>query len=125
MSRSSTIVIVLASLLGLSALILGAVGAHALGNPEAWQSAVRMHTTHALFLIGLVAIQDKLHRLAFAFAAVLVVIGVLFFSGSIYFNTLCEPENPIRLAPYGGSMLMLAWLSVSVGAVLKPLSRRI
>lgn len=115
--RTTSWIIVAASLLGCSGLILGAYGAHGLGNPEAWSSAVRIQTTHALLLMGLAALTDKIHLVCVKVAAALIVFGVFLFSGSIYLNKLGMME--VSFAPYGGSLLMLAWLCIGLGAILK------
>lgn len=117
MTRSSTWIIVIASLFGFSSLLMGAIGAHVLHNPPSWQSAVHTQTIHALFLIGLAALREHLLRWAFAISCALAICGVVLFSGSIYVKVLLELENGTKLAPYGGSMLMLAWLCMGVGAL--------
>lgn len=121
MKPLARLIVIIAALFGFSSLALGAIGAHALGNPASWQSAVHTQTSHALLLLALVALHDKLHPRAFTLASVLVIVGAFLFSGSIYVKTLLEIENATKLAPYGGTMLMLAWLCVAAGALRRPL----
>lgn len=130
MNAFSKILIVIASLLGVKGLILDAIGAHALsnwlsGNPAAqsmiasWQTAVRTQLLHALFLIVLVALGDKIEapwKIASAFC---IVVGLMLFSGSIYIKTLTTLESATRVAPTGGVLLMLGWLVLGLGALLK------
>lgn len=121
--------IVCAAMFGLSALILDAIGAHALKHwlpsgsdvnqvVASWQNATRVQTVHALFLMGLVALLDRLHPFFFKASVLLTVVGVLFFSGSIYVKHLCALESVTRIAPYGGVMLMLAWVCLAIGFLL-------
>jgi len=99
--------------------MLGAIGAHVLHNPPSWQSAVHTQTIHALFLIGLVALRGNIHGWAFGLSCALVICGIVLFSGSIYVKTLLDIDNATKVAPYGGSMLMLAWLCLGAGALFR------
>ena len=86
-------IIATAAFLGLTAIILGAFGAHALKNyltPEqliSFETGVKYQMYHALFLLFLglsaVFLTDKTKKLMYW----LVVLGVAFFSGSIYLLT--------------------------------------
>ncbi len=106
--------------LGLTAIILGAFGAHALKNyltPEqliSFETGVKYQMYHALFLLFLglsaVFLTDKTKKLMYW----LVVLGVAFFSGSIYLLTTKNVTGidfkflgPIT--PIGGTLLIVAW----------------
>src|SRR5690606_4003764 len=82
-------IIVTALLFGMTAIILGAFGAHALKEKltltelATFETGVRYQMYHALFLlfVGVShSISGKTKRLVFYFT----VVGVLLFSGSIY-----------------------------------------
>lgn len=105
---------------GLTAVALGAFGAHALKarlSPEALANldiGVRYQLWHALALIGTVALAPLTAspwrvRAAWAFAG-----GVGLFSGSLYVLTLVGrwalPGPLVLLTPLGGLLLMLGWL---------------
>ena len=113
-------IIATAAFLGLTAIILGAFGAHALKNyltPEqliSFETGVKYQMYHALFLLflGLSAVfmTDKTKKLMYW----LVVLGVAFFSGSIYLLTTKNVTGidfkflgPIT--PIGGTLLITAW----------------
>lgn len=113
-------IIATAAFLGLTAIILGAFGAHALKNyltPEqliSFETGVKYQMYHALFLLffGLSAVflTDKTKKLMYS----LVVLGVTFFSGSIYLLTTKNVTGidfkflgPIT--PIGGTLLIVAW----------------
>jgi uncharacterized membrane protein YgdD (TMEM256/DUF423 family) len=115
----TTWIIVVASVFGCTSLILGAIGAHALDNSASWQTAVYTQTVHALFLMALVTLSGRLHPLFFRASALLITVGVLLFSCSIYIKTLTNFESAVRAAPYGGMMLMFGWLCLGLGAIFK------
>lgn len=113
-------IIATAAFLGLTAIILGAFGAHALKNylsPEqliSFETGVKYQMYHALFLLFLglsgVLLADKTKKLMYW----LVVLGVVFFSGSIYLLTTKNVTGmdfkflgPIT--PIGGTLLITAW----------------
>lgn len=113
-------IIATATFLGLTAIILGAFGAHALKNyltPEqliSFETGVKYQMYHALFLLFLglsaVFLTDKTKKLMYW----LVVLGVTFFSGSIYLLTTKNVTGidfkflgPIT--PIGGTLLITAW----------------
>lgn len=106
-----------ASILGATAVILGAFGAHALKktlSPEAldsFETAVTYQMYHALFLLfvngnSIFNAQQK------KIISILVIVGILFFSGSIYLIQLAGvPAKQIWfITPLGGSLLIVGWL---------------
>jgi uncharacterized membrane protein YgdD (TMEM256/DUF423 family) len=108
------------AILGIIAIILGAFGAHALKkllSLEAlatFETGVRYQMYHALFLI-FVGIIPELSTKAKKIIYYLVVFGVLFFSGSIYFlatDNLSTFDFKIIgfITPIGGLLLILAWV---------------
>ncbi len=109
-----------AAVYGLTAVALGAFGAHALKarlSPEALMNldtAVRYQLWHALALIATVALAPLTAspwrvRAAWAFAG-----GIGLFSGSLYVLTLIGrwalPGPLILITPLGGLLLMLGWV---------------
>ncbi|MEM7659917.1 MAG: DUF423 domain-containing protein [Bacteroidota bacterium] len=101
-------------LLGLSAVILGALGAHALekhltaNQLDSFETAVRFQMYHALFLLFLgKAWETKAHRLGQT-AIALVILGTLLFSGSIYLLVLSSVPVGI-VTPIGGMLLIVGW----------------
>ena len=112
-------ILLAAAFLGLSAIILGAFGAHALKKVlsveqlQSFEVGVRYQMYHALFLLFIAAFTflSEKERLAIFW---LTIIGVLFFSGSIYLLTTNGVTNlktkflgPIT--PIGGMFLISAW----------------
>ena len=112
-------IFLVASILGLIAVVLGAFAAHGLRdalnttNLESFQTGVRYQMYHAffLFVVGLMPqLQSQQKKRLFWF----VLLGVLLFSGSIYLLAT-NALTPIDFAflgpvtPLGGLLLICAW----------------
>ena len=112
-------VLVLASIFGLTGIMIGAFGAHGLKevlNTDQLQTlevGVRYQMYHALFLL-FIGLTDKLLEKTKTILFYFVLIGVIFFSGSIYglaTNDLTELNfNKVALiTPIGGTLLIASW----------------
>ena len=109
---------VAASVAGAGAVVLGALGAHALHAQlstrmlDVWQTAVHFQFWHALALAACALLRPS-H--AARLAAVLFVIGMVLFCGSLYALALGAP-NPVGvLTPLGGLALIGGWAALGVG----------
>ncbi len=114
------------ALSGSSAVILGAMGAHALkerltaaGNLEAWKTASLYHIVHAVALFAvLIAAQhanaqgDTKAVQAWRRVAIIWLVGVIFFSGSIYALSLGGPSWLGPVTPLGGILLIAGWVLI-------------
>lgn len=105
------------ALAGASAVLLGALGAHALSDllgvagGRLWQTAVGYHFWHALAftLTAFVAPLGRARRLALAsFAG-----GMLLFCGSLYALALGAPDGVRVLVPLGGIGFVVGWLALA------------
>ena len=107
------------AILGMIAIILGAFGAHALKKLlpidalSTFETGVKYQMYHALFLV-FIGILTDLSQKAKRMIYNLVVLGVVFFSGSIYLlatNTLTTFDFKVIgfITPIGGLLLLLAW----------------
>ena len=114
MNSSRTLAI--AGLLLALATACGAFGAHALKTHLApdrlqlWDTAVRYHFFHALGLLGVGLALRTLDDGALRLAAVLLLAGVVLFSGSLYALALGAPRALGMLTPVGGLAWIAAWL---------------
>jgi len=119
--------LLLASLAGASAVVLGAFGAHGLEarlSPEAlatWQTATHYHLIHALALIGAGLWQAlAAGRAATArrlrWASVSFLAGILLFSGSLYALALGAGRWFGPVTPLGGLAFVAGWLLLFDGA---------
>jgi uncharacterized membrane protein YgdD (TMEM256/DUF423 family) len=102
------------------ATVLGALGAHALQgrlSPEqlhAYDTAVRYHFYHTL---GLLAIGLTVRAGAAALArcsAIVIIVGIVLFSGSLYALCFGAPRVLGWLTPIGGVTLIVGWLLFAV-----------
>ena len=115
-----------AALLGMSGVGMAAYASHGLGfiadaglreaARTTLQMAVQQQMFHALALlgVGVMALKGLGNRWICA-AGGLFVVGVLLFSGLIYLRTLTGIETLRPLVPWGGTCLMLAWLTLGIG----------
>ena len=121
-------IFVAGSLFGMIDIILGAFGAHKLKEVltleqlNIFETGVKYQMYHAFFLlfVGLnTALSDKAKRIIYF----LTLIGVIFFSGSIYLlatNSLTTFDFRVIgfVTPIGGLLLIMAW-SVLLVSYLK------
>ncbi len=108
--------------MGMTAIILGAFGAHALKKHltieelGAFETGVKYQMYHALFLLFL-GLNSFLEEKAKKTILSLVIFGVIFFSGSIYLlatKTISGINfKPIGvITPIGGTLLIVAWIII-------------
>jgi uncharacterized membrane protein YgdD (TMEM256/DUF423 family) len=112
-------ILLVATALGLLAIILGAFGAHGLKKlvdaeaVDTFETGVRYQMYHALFLLFL-GIWNGLERVMKKRVFSMVLVGVILFSFSIYLlalNSLTSFDFKIIgfLTPIGGVFLILGW----------------
>ncbi|MBE9547766.1 MAG: DUF423 domain-containing protein [Proteobacteria bacterium] len=113
--------IIIAALFGATAVLAGAFGAHGLKailTPEqllTWKTASSYQLVHAVLLLALSVsmwIELRLIRLAFGILSV----GILLFSGSLYFLLLSGSHMLVLLTPVGGLLLIVGWLLLLLAA---------
>lgn len=113
--------IIITCFLGLSAVILGAFGAHALKEILtaeqllSFETAVRYQMYHAIVLL-FVNIFEGFSTKQKNVISILFIMGVLFFSGSIYLIQLTSiTAKSIRfVTPLGGFFFIIGWVSMMV-----------
>lgn len=120
-------ILIAGSILGLLGIILGAFGAHGLEKlvdadaVNTFETGVRYQMYHAFFLLilgGTSFVTLRTKKIVFY----LVLIGVLFFSGSIYglaTNQLSsfDFKTIAWITPIGGLLLISAWAMVLIGII--------
>ena len=118
------IILFTACFLGMLSVILGAYAAHGLEkiinteSVETFKTGVQYQMYHALFLL-LLGMMDKVSIKTKKLVFVLVIIGLLFFSGSIYglsTNELSAFDFKTIgfITPIGGLLLISAWLILGI-----------
>jgi uncharacterized membrane protein YgdD (TMEM256/DUF423 family) len=115
----------ISGLLGLTGVLLGAFGAHALkatliarGTAATWETAVLYHLVHAVAVFAATAALSA-PRPWLARAAISWTIGVLLFSGSLYAFALGGPHWLVYITPFGGLAFLLGWSFVVVDGALE------
>lgn len=109
-------------LLGVAA---GAFGAHGLKErltPDllaVWETAARYQIYHALGLLALAGLWDKLSARAAGTAGWCFLGGVLLFSGSLYALSLTGIRKLGAITPIGGLLFMAGWAAL-LAALRRP-----
>jgi uncharacterized membrane protein YgdD (TMEM256/DUF423 family) len=103
------------------ATMFGAFGAHALkaqlspDRLQVYETAVRYHFFHALGLLGIGLTLRFIDVAAVRWAAVLVIVGIVLFSGSLYALTFGAPRPLGIVTPVGGLALIAGWICFAAG----------
>jgi uncharacterized membrane protein YgdD (TMEM256/DUF423 family) len=121
-------IIITASIFGILAVILGAFGAHGVGeriSPEemkTWETAVQYHFYHVfalLFLSTFSRVRSRLISISYWF----FTLGILLFSGSLYLlaakSMIGITETAIigPVTPVGGLCFIIGWVSLLLAAI--------
>ena len=97
------------------ATILGAFGAHALkahlsqDKLAVYETAVRYHFFHALGLLAIGVLMRSVDGELLRWSALLVLVGIILFSGSLYLLTFGAPRFLGVITPLGGLALIVGW----------------
>jgi uncharacterized membrane protein YgdD (TMEM256/DUF423 family) len=115
----------ISGLLGLTGVLLGAFGAHALkatliagGMSAVWEKAVLYHLVHAVAVFAATTALSC-PRPWLARAAISWTVGVILFSGSLYAFALGGPHWLVYVTPFGGLAFLLGWSFVVVDGALE------
>jgi uncharacterized membrane protein YgdD (TMEM256/DUF423 family) len=122
-------ILAMAAFYGMTAVILGAFGAHALKKVldlqqlSAFETGVRYQMYHAILLlfVGLSqSISIKTRKVVFY----LVGLGIVLFSGSIYLLSACHLDASTAsiigpVTPVGGLLLIVAWFLLFIDFMRK------
>jgi uncharacterized membrane protein YgdD (TMEM256/DUF423 family) len=117
-------ILAIAGLLIALATISGAFGAHALQTRLSverlgvYETAVRYHFFHALGLLGIGLAARYIDTAWLRWSAMLVIVGIALFSGSIYALSFGAPRGLGIVTPIGGVALIAGWIAFAI-AVLR------
>ena len=120
-------ILIIASILGMLSVVFGAFGAHGLKalisveSLQSFETGVRYQMYHALLLlfVGISSfISTKNKKIIFY----LILIGIIFFSGSIYglaTNELTsfDFKTIALITPIGGLLLILSWAVLLISVI--------
>ncbi len=112
--------LLVASVLGMLAVILGAFGAHGLEKLVDARMLQRFHTgveyqfyhTFALFAVGL--LHGQLPARWLNYAGIAFITGIVLFSGSLYLYVLTGITAIAMITPIGGMAFIVGWLLLAV-----------
>lgn len=122
-------ILVTAGILGAFAVIMGAMGAHALeklitpDSLDSYLTGTQYHMYHSIVLLAIASNADKIHPKWFTISAFSFVIGILLFSGSIYLLSTSAITGITAksilgpITPIGGLVLIFGWTSVVIGVL--------
>lgn len=115
--------LVFCSIAGALGVTLGALGAHKLqgllspGALNSWETAVQYHMIHVLAMLVLALSNRQKHKI-FNYAFLFFALGIVFFSGSLYFLSLktllgIQHIGPLGfITPLGGLFFIIGWLTL-------------
>lgn len=116
------VLLLLAALFGFTGVGLGAFAAHGLkGQLSAeylavFQAGVHYQMLHALALLGLAALWQRLGGRLLTAAGVCFCVGILLFSGSLYALTLSGISALGMITPVGGLTFLAGWFCLGLAA---------
>lgn len=111
------------ALTAMLSVALGAFGAHALKDKlssdmmDTYQTGVQYHMLHAVGILLVALLIDKLPRPRLAlWAARLLLAGVVLFSGSLYALALSRVKALGAITPLGGVAFIAGWICLALAA---------
>lgn len=115
--------VILAALLGMVGVGMGAFGAHALGDileangrGATYDTAVQYHLLHALAILFVSSAVRRWPGSLTRAAGVFFGLGIVLFSGSLYILAIFNLTAMGAVAPLGGIALMIGWLCLGLTA---------
>ena len=98
------------------AVILGAFGAHALetqltklGLTDVWETANRYHFYHSFGILALGWLGERYAQTKWNWVGISFLLGIIFFSGSLYVMGLTGTRILGAITPIGGVFFILGW----------------
>jgi len=123
----STLALRAAGALGMTGVMLGAFGAHALRGRvspemlEVYKTGVSYHLWHALGLLGISLLVDRLRWPRVTLA--LFIGGVVVFSGTLYLLAISGVRWLGAITPLGGLSLIAGWATLLASRGAGPSAR--
>ncbi|MBI3142115.1 MAG: DUF423 domain-containing protein [Bacteroidetes bacterium] len=117
--------ILIGAILGLLAVVIGALGAHWLrplmNEPEmaSFSTASTYHLVHAVMLVFMgYYVRRKSGSRGLRISSYAFMFGTVLFSGTLYMRSLFHAEWISFLTPVGGLSLIIGWGALGVYALL-------
>lgn len=103
---------------------LGAFGAHGLQSRlsermfEIYQTGVQYHMIHAIGILIIAIVADRIGNPAIlSWAGWAFILGIIFFSGSLYILSISGVKVLGAITPIGGVLFMVGWILLAISAV--------
>lgn len=119
----SKVYLLIAAISGFLAVALGAFGAHGLKQKlgvdmlAVYQTGVQYHFYHTLALFGVALFMLQLPQsAALRWSALLFVVGIIIFSGSLYVLSITGVRWLGAITPIGGVAFLAGWILLAVAA---------
>jgi len=125
LSNQSRYFIVVAAFLGATSVILGAYASHGLSiwataaQVSQVQTASQYQLFHAITLLIVALISSLFPHRLLSFSLWLFTLGILCFSGSLYYLVFLGSKLLVLLTPLGGLLLICAWLCLGTSMLFK------
>lgn len=111
------------AVVALLAVAIGAFGAHMLEERisadalDIYRTGVQYHMFHALGILLIAALGDRLpSRKAALWAVRLLLIGIVLFSGSLYVLAISGVSALGAITPLGGVAFIAGWISLAIAS---------
>ena len=130
LSRTARYFTVVAALLGATAVMLGAYASHGLSSWASSQQvsqvqlAVQYQLLHAITLLfvsflSTSLVKESLSKRMILFSLWCYTLGIICFSGSLYYLVFVGSKLLVLITPIGGLLLIIAWLCLGIAMLFK------
>lgn len=125
MTKSNRFFLFMASMLGATGVALGAYANHGLSTwaslqqVDYFQLAVNYQLIHALLLLMVSTLNLLMPSRYLLLSQISLLLGVCFFSGSLYLYVLMGTKIVAMITPLGGLLLICAWLFAALSFITK------
>ncbi len=119
----SRAMLVFAAISGLAFVALGAFGTHilsqSLGEREmSWlRTGLEYQAFHTLAIMALASAMQRNVSLWFYWSGVLLALGIVLFSGSLYCLAMSHLHLWVYITPIGGLCFIAGWILMLIGAL--------
>ncbi|WP_036306437.1 DUF423 domain-containing protein [Methylopila sp. 73B] len=122
-SRSALLLVIFAGLYGAAGVALAAVAAHRVDSPLLGTASNFLMLNAAALVALAAAAQVFAAGARLTVPAWAIALGTLLFCGDLTLRALNGASPSPMAAPTGGTLIILGWLGVAIGAVLAALRR--
>jgi uncharacterized membrane protein YgdD (TMEM256/DUF423 family) len=111
----------IAALFGITAVALGAFGAHGLkeiltlnNRVDTYNLAVEYHFYHTFALLSVGILMNHFPSRLLNYASLCFLLGIIFFSGSLYTLALTNVKIMGAITPVGGVLFIAGWIQLAI-----------